>query len=114
METSIEMANSAIEAAANFLILKIEKHHRKHIKEEKTTEQRYCEYIRLPRECQCEKQKLEVFEGKNSPLITSLIANRKVLRRDAVAERCEVESTLLRESLTNIKKTNNMVEMNLY
>ena len=111
--TTNQMANDAIEAAANYLTTKVEKHHKKHIKDEKHPKQGYDGYLQLTEECDCSEQKMEIEEGKKSPLMRSPVANRKVMRRDGVAEKNQLEPKLLKESLAAITKSHNMAEFNL-
>ena len=105
--------SNAIEAAANYLTAKVERRHKKHSKDDKNPKQGNDGYIQLTEECDCKEQKLEIEEGKKSPLMRSPVANRKVTRRDGVAEKNELEPKLLKESLACITKSHNMAEFNL-
>ena len=113
METTDQMANDAIEAAANYLTTKVDRRHKKHIKEAKNPKQGGDGYTQLGEDCHCEEQKVEIEEGKKSPLMRSPVANRKNMRRDGVAEKNELEAKLLKETLSTITKSHNMVEFNL-
>ena len=107
------LAADAIEAAANYLTTKVNRRHKKHKKEEEHAKQGGDGYSKLTEECHCEEEKLEIVEGKKSPLMRSPVANRKVMRRDGVAEKNETEAKLVRETLGAVIKSKNMVEFNL-
>ena len=104
--TNAMLADDAIEVAATNLMLKVDKRHKKQCK--KCPMHQQPGYIKLPTKCQCEQEKLQIEEGKKSPIMRSPIGDRRVMRRDGVAEKNQFESKLLKESVSH------MVRLNLY
>ena len=105
---SAKMTDDAIEATANHLISNVEKRHKRHVKA--CLMQQQPGYLKLPAECQCQQEKLQIEEGKKSPIMRSFIGDRRVMRRDGVAEMSEMERKLVKGALRNILKTQGMTE----
>ena len=111
MGTNGKIADDVVEAAANSLVAKIEKRHQKHINEEqKYRMHQQPGYIKLPTECHCKKEKLEIEEGKKSPVVKSPITDRRTMRRNGVAETSEVEGKLVKEALEVMLRASNLTE----
>ena len=104
MATIGEKAMQAIEGTAAYLTMKVEKRHKKHAKEERKAKHGGNRDGKPKLECHCEKEKLKIEESKKSPFLESPIANRKVMRRNGVAEQSEAEPKLLKEALGAIMK----------
>ena len=104
METDAKMTQEAIEAAAHYLTEKIEKQHKRCCKEKNYQNGRFSRYFRIPSECQCEKEKLQIYEGKGL-LLKSQTANRRSERRSGFAETSSVDRKLLKTTLKIILKT---------
>ena len=102
------MADDAIESAADHLLSKVEKRHKKQIKE--CSVQQQPGYLKLPTECRCEQEKLQIEEGKKSPIMRSPIGDRRVMRRGGVAEMSKMEGKLVKGALKTILKTQGMTE----
>lgn len=53
-------------------------------------------------------------EGRKSPLIKSPVADRKFVRCQGVSEKNEIERHLVKETLKNCLKAENVLEYNLF
>ena len=112
MAKSSSIVERAIEAAASYLIKKVDNRHQKHSKRHQCPKQGINGYLRLPSKCECEKEKLQIEEGKTSSVMRSHNAERISRRRNGVAETCEMDRKLVRETLEVILKTNGMAAYN--
>ena len=111
--TDNKLADEAIEQAAKYLTTKVDKQHRKHSKEEKAPTKGDDGYLKLSNECHCEEEKQEIEEGRKSQLLRSPATNRKVMRREGVAEKNESEKKLVKEAVESIAVSSNLTDYNL-
>ena len=70
-------------------------------------------YDKLVDECDCDKIKEDLEEGKNSEALKSSITNRNVERRKGVSEHSDMERKLVKESVAVMVLTANLNEYNL-
>ena len=61
-ETTDKMTTDAIEAAAKYLTTKVEKRHKKHVKDD-GKQQGNEGYSKIPEECLCDEQMADIEEG---------------------------------------------------
>ena len=100
------LVEDAIVTAVDYLTTKIEKHHQKHCKNEKKSlgcmkGTEIC--------CKCDEMKSQIEGGSKSPLL-STPSNRKLIRREGVAEQNETERLLTKEAVKVMAKTVNMAQ----
>ena len=62
--------------------------------------------------CSCGGLRVELEEGKDSPVMKSPRVNRKSIRREGVAEKNETERKLVKETIKVILKGSNIEEYN--
>ena len=128
----MQQYDEAIEIAADHLQRKETKHHRKqnHFIEQQQQQQGQKKQQKDQQQQQQQHQttsnhkksyeenccvgiKLEVEEGKTSPIIKSPMANRKLDRREGVAEKNNTERKLVKESVKVMARTTNLNDFNL-
>ena len=112
-DSSDNLAEEAIDQAAKYLSTKVDKQHRKHSKEKKSPTQGDDGYLKLTNDCQCEEEKVDIEEGRKSPLMKSPATNRKEMRREGVAEKNESEKKLVKEAVENVIKNTYLADCNL-
>lgn len=97
----------AIEHAALDITLKEQKlHNKKKIIKPKNYEQ-------ISNHDCCSELKVELEEGKKSPILLSPIANRKLDRREGVSERNITERSLVKKSLKNLIQDDNIAKYDI-
>ena len=111
------IAEGVIVSAVDQLTMKIEKQHQKHCKKQKKStgcfKNRVAVEEPLSTECNCMKLKSNVEGGRNSPLISSPVTNRKSRRREGVAEQNEQERSLTREAVKEMAKVVNLEQYDI-
>ena len=128
------MADLAVEIAAKTIEKRLENHHKKHCKRRnnndknsgknddnsnnsnisnKNSNDNNDENSQvLDEECTCGEARLNIEEGKTSPVIISPITNRKADRREGVSEMNNTERKLVKEAVKVVARSENMVEFN--
>ena len=124
------MLEDTINLAAMQLETKEEKQHRKtcphiHKQQQQQQQQQQQHHVKEPTtshhhqhlrssECHnCSRLRTEMEVGKSSPMIRSPIPDRKLSRREAVAERNDTERKLVKECVKVAARTNNLNDFKL-
>ena len=100
--------------AAELLTSKVEKQHLKHCnrKEKKYKLSCLCcqDHEHL---CECEEKMLKLEDGKKSPVFMTPPINRRISRREGVAETDEADRRIAKEAVKALAMTNNLAELEI-